>query len=281
MKQSSFPKITIVTPNYNCVEFLERTIQSVLSQEYPNLEYIIIDGGSTDGSQEVIKKYQSKLTFWVSEKDNGLYDAINKGFARSSGEIMGWINSDDILAPNSLFHLAEIFSSHPTVNWLQGLPTLIDEDDKVIVQKDHAYSKYYFLLDLYKEPFDPIQQESTFWRRPLWQMTGASLDTNFSLAGDFDLWIRFFAKEVLFCTSKQLGAFRVRRGQKSENLVKYVEEADRSIRKHKAKFGIVTNSHICLYKIVSHLHQKLNNKYSVVAHYYYKKYLMGGKQIVQ
>ena len=104
-----YPKISIVTPSFNQAEFLEQTICSVLNQNYPNLEYIIIDGGSTDGSVEIIKKYADKFTYWVSEKDNGQYDAINKGFSHTTGDIMGWINSSDIYYPWTLSMIAEIF----------------------------------------------------------------------------------------------------------------------------------------------------------------------------
>ena len=98
---NNYPKISIVTPNYNGVKYLEQTIVSVLNQNYPNLEYIIIDGGSTDGSVEIIKKYESKLSYWVSEPDMGLYHAIQKGFEKSTGEIMAWINSDDMYVKGS------------------------------------------------------------------------------------------------------------------------------------------------------------------------------------
>ncbi len=115
---SSWPRVTIVTPSYNQAEFLEETIRSVLLQGYPNLEYIIIDGGSTDGSVEIIQKYERWLTYWISEKDNGQFDAINKGFSRANGEIMAWINSDDKYCPWAFNLVASIFRSLKEVNWL-------------------------------------------------------------------------------------------------------------------------------------------------------------------
>lgn len=119
-KGSSWPRISIVTPSYNQAEFLERTIFSVLNQNYPKLEYIIIDGGSTDGSVEIIKKYDKYLTFWVSEKDNGQADAIRKGFARATGEILAWINSDDTYLPGTFLKVAKAFIKNPKVDLIFG-----------------------------------------------------------------------------------------------------------------------------------------------------------------
>ena len=128
----NYPKISIVTPNYNMGAYLEETIKSVISQNYPNLEYFIIDGGSNDNSLEIIKKYERHLTYWISEKDNGMYHAIQKGFEKSTGEIMAWLNSDDMYHSNSLFIVAEIFDSFPQVEWLLGASTTFDEKGRTV-----------------------------------------------------------------------------------------------------------------------------------------------------
>ena len=124
-----FPKISIVTPSFNQGKYIEQTIQSVINQNYPNLEYIIIDGGSTDQTIDVIKKYETYLNFWVSEKDDGQTDAINKGFAKCTGEIFNWINSDDYYEPGTFFKLAELFNNNPSLNVVCGKEWNFDDGD--------------------------------------------------------------------------------------------------------------------------------------------------------
>ena len=224
-----YPRITVVTPNYDQVDFIEKTICSVLEQDYPNLEYIIIDGGSTDGSVDIIKKYDEQLSYWVSEKDNGMYHAINKGFSRSTGDIMCWINSDDVLWENSLVYIAQLFANNTDVQWLQGYPTVIDENGEILYQRDPVASKYHFYLGDYNKDFSFIQQESTFWTRAIWEKAGGLLNTDYSMAADFDLWMRFFQFEQLYCTKRQLAAFRKREGQKSSDSKAYLAEARESL----------------------------------------------------
>ncbi len=144
---------------------MEQTILSVLGQQYSNLEYIIIDGGSTDVSVDVIKKYEDKLHFWISEKDEGMYHAIHKGFQNSSGDIMCWINSDDVLWEGALSYVADVFKSKPDLHWLQGYPSVIDEKGKLLYQRDPVASKDHFYRKEFVKDLKFIQQESTFWSR--------------------------------------------------------------------------------------------------------------------
>jgi glycosyltransferase involved in cell wall biosynthesis len=226
----NYPKITIVTPNFNGAKYLERTIDSVVGQNYPNLEYIVMDGGSTDGSVDIIRKYAKYLAHWESKPDNGLYDALNQGFRKSSGEIMGWINSDDLLMTRSLFSLADIFSVHESIRWIQGYPAVTDEDDRIVYHRPAVGPKIFFYLkDYHNGSF--IQQESTFWKRSLWEDAGKFIATEYRYAGDFELWMRFFNHARLYITDALLGAFRLRRdGQIStSNYKSYLEECDRIV----------------------------------------------------
>lgn len=229
LTDTKWPKISIVTPNYNMDQYLEDTIKSIVDQGYPNLEYIIIDGGSTDRSVEIIKKYEPHLSYWISEPDQGMYEAIQKGFERSSGEIMGWLNSDDMLHPNSLFTMASLFTQFPSIKWLQGLPTFYDKTGKTVsVANLRKWSKYQY----YQKEFKWIQQESTYWRRSLWEQAGQQLDTDLKYAGDLELWTRFFRFAQLYCTNALIGGFRVRLGEQlSSNMEAYLDEANSVINK--------------------------------------------------
>jgi glycosyltransferase involved in cell wall biosynthesis len=222
---ATLPRITIVTPSFNQANYLEDTIHSVLSQGYPNLEYIIMDGGSTDGSVKIIRKYESQLAYWTSEKDSGLYDALQKGFSRSTGEIMAWINADDMYHPQSLFTAAQIFQQFAQVKWLMGANTFLNEAGQCFLYDDLRYAQRWSRLRL--ELFDGqfIQQESVFWRRGLWEEAGGYVDQNISLAADFELWLRFSRHQQLYTTSFMLGGFRFR----SENQKSY-EQRDQYLK---------------------------------------------------
>jgi glycosyltransferase involved in cell wall biosynthesis len=222
-----FPKISIVTASYNQVQYIEECILSVIAQDYPNLEYIVIDGGSTDGTVDIIRKYEKHLHYWVTEKDNGLYHALNKGFLKSTGEIMGWLNSDDILHRKSLFTIAEIFAGHQQVKWLQGYPTVVDEMGRIIYHRPPRYSKLSFYMKEYHDGIF-IQQESTYWKREIWLQSGEHISTAYKYAGDFELWMRFYNVANLFVTNSLIGAFRSRgEGQLSaDNYQAYLNECD-------------------------------------------------------
>lgn len=217
-----YPKISIVTPNYNKAKYLEQTILSVLSQNYPNLEYVIIDGGSTDGSVDIIKKYENQLAYWVSEPDNGMYYAIKKGFEHTTGDIMAWINSDDMYHSGALSIVADIFREHEEVKWLTGTNTHYDEQGRTVRTWQ---AKYFSHLSFLMHDYKYVQQESTFWRRSLYEKAGG-VSTDYRLAGDFDLWMRFSRYEKQYMVNALIGGFRVCEGQLSESIQEYSREAE-------------------------------------------------------
>ena len=203
---TTYLKISLVTPNFNGEKYLRKAISSVLSQEYPNLEYIVADDGSTDQSIQIAKKFGSAIKRVISEKDRGHTHAINKGFRRSTGEIMGWLNSDDILFPGSLELVNEIFSRNPDVAWLTGRAVGLAESGVVLTMRDvRPWSWLRFL----GRDFRYIPQEATFWRRSLWEKAGG-LDEQFGIASDFELWTRFFRYAHLFSVDAPIGGFRFR-----------------------------------------------------------------------
>lgn len=238
-----YPKISIITPVYNQVEYIEATILSVINQNYPNLEYIIIDGGSTDGTLEVIRKYEDRINKWISEPDTGMYDALNKGFKYSSGEIMGWINSDDILLPDAFSNMARLLHDLPQVKWIQGLNGFIDLKGEVV---SFQMPKKFSFIKFLSGDFKWIQQESTFWRRSLWVQSGGKVNEDLKLAGDFELWFRFFQFTKLYNTNLPIGAWRKREGQLSGTMMEsYLSEVSEVIESYKIK-DEMTN---CLGKI--------------------------------
>ena len=202
---NQWPRITVVTPVFNSARYLEAAIRSVLSQGYPNLEYIIVDGGSTDGSVAIIAKYEAQLAGWISEPDNGMYDALNKGFARSSGDVMGWISATDMLHAGSLFVVGSIFQTFPEVEWITGRPTgFTDEGMGTQLLHLRRWARIPFLLGANRY----IQQESTYWRRSLWERAGSGLDDSRRHGNDFELWVRFFRYARLYSVDALIGGFR-------------------------------------------------------------------------
>jgi glycosyltransferase involved in cell wall biosynthesis len=228
------PTISVVTPSFNRVRYLAAALDSVLGQGYPGLEYVVADGGSTDGSVEVIAERADMLTAWMSEPDEGPWHAINKGFARTTGEVMGWLGSDDLLTPWALAVVGEIFGAFAEVEWLTTLYPIVWDDAGRAVRcfYQDAYSHEAFLrgenLPGAGWPATGwIQQESTFWRRTLWDRAGGRLDESLRLAADFDLWARFHETGAeLVGVATPLGGFRMHGNQKSAgDLPGYIDEA--------------------------------------------------------
>jgi len=205
-----WPKISIVTPSYNQSKFLERTILSVIKQNYPNLEYIIIDGGSTDGSVEIIRKYEHYLAYWVSEPDQGQADAIRKGFEKSSGEIMAWLNSDDLYLPMALWKVAKLFRQNPEADLVYGNIYLIDEDDHKIGEL--RFTKFDFKTLIFEG--GNLHQTGAFWRRRIYERVGG-INPYYKFCMDFDFFCRVAEIGRLVHLRDYLACFRVHKSAKS------------------------------------------------------------------
>ena len=204
-RDSTYPRITIITPSYNQSEYLEKTILSVLNQNYPNLEYVIIDGGSTDGSVEIIKKYEKYLAYWVSEMDNGQTDAINKGLEKATGELVAWQNSDDVYMPGAFTKVVKCFLEETKAEVFFGNFWLIDSFDNII--RDIRFTPFSFKCSLLEGI--GITNQAAFWKRELFEKYGY-LNTSFEYAMDFEWWLRLGHKNVKFYFVKEyLGCLRI------------------------------------------------------------------------
>lgn len=186
-KNLSYPKISIVTPSYNQAQFLERTILSVLNQNYPNLEYIIIDGGSTDGSVEIIKKYEKYLAYWVSEKDKGQSDALNKGFKRASGEMFFYLNADDVLLPGVLQIVANVFVRNKNIDAVYGNKLIISESDKILSERRSTrWIPVISKIGLYTQRSFGVYVDTLFFRKELFfEVGGFDVQLKYNMDGDF------------------------------------------------------------------------------------------------
>lgn len=181
-----YPKISVIVPSYNQAEYLEKTLRSVIDQEYPGVELIVIDGGSDDGSVDILTKYDEHISFWVSEPDEGQTDALIKGFNKSTGEIQCWLNSDDLHEPNTLMGVASYFENKPDVDAVFGSTIWIDSEGKPLrVHHEIPFNKFIWL-----HTYNYIPGMSMFWRRSIYERSGG-LNKKFNLAMDADLWSRF------------------------------------------------------------------------------------------
>lgn len=195
-QMTEYPKISIVTPSFNQGKFLEKTILSVLEQDYPNLEYIIIDGGSTDESVEIIRKYEDRLTYWVSEPDRGQSHAINKGFEKATGEIFGWLNSDDYYASGALKAVVDAYLLNPDAGVVVGAGDMVDEEGNVLFGAARTTITLETLCNWFHEFF---WQPSCFFKKEVWTQCGP-LNEQVHYAMDLDLWVRI-AKKFEFKTT--------------------------------------------------------------------------------
>ena len=232
---ATLPKISIITPSYNQVEFLERTITSVLSQTYPNKEYIIMDGGSTDGSAEIIRKHEGSLAYWQSAPDGGQTDAICKGFEKATGDILLYLNSDDMLLPGALWAYAEALMGKE-LGWAVGRLQVVDEMDRVLAYRP-AYP--FSLGDLWYNLY-VVHQEGTCFTRALYEKVGG-FEPSYHYSMDFHMWLRMCEISPPVLIRQYTAAFRASENQKSADGAEYSKEVDRAfgdIRKWRLEQGL-------------------------------------------
>jgi len=225
-------KISIITPTFNSATYLEETILSVVSQKNQDLEYLVVDGGSTDESSAVLSKYSTRIAWSCSERDNGQYDAINKGFSKSTGEIMGWLNSSDLYLPWTLKVVEEIFIRFPEVQWISSLQkTVLTHQGSHASWNIHGFSANKLAQGLLGSATNPnfIQQETCFWRRSLWEKIGGQISSQYRYAGDFWLWSQFFQHAKCTGVDAPLAVFRFHDDQRSGN-ESYLEEVTEILR---------------------------------------------------
>ena len=211
MKPPALPLVSIITPSFNQASFLEETITSVLTQDYPRIEYIIVDGGSTDGSVAVIQKYADRLAYWESVKDKGQTDAINKGFNRASGDILAWINSDDTYNPKAVGEAVKFLIEHPEIAMVYADCNFINEHGEIIGKFASRQTDYAKL----RRGYVHIPQQTMFFRSTYWKQLGP-LDPSFYFAMDYDLWVRI-AKQapIQYLSGKTWANFRIHTSSKT------------------------------------------------------------------
>ncbi len=224
------PRISVVTPSFNQGRFLEATLRSILLQHYPGLEVIVIDGGSTDGSVEVIRKYEPWLTYWHSRRDDGQAAAIRAGFEIATGEILCWLNSDDIYLPNALHRVGEFFARRPGTGIVYGNRAVINRDGAVTGR--HLFPRY--LTRMHWALEQPLAQECCFWRREVYDRVGG-IDPKLFFVMDYDLFFRMWRSARCCKTPEFLGCIREHAETKS---ARYQDVWCREFREARERFGL-------------------------------------------
>lgn len=227
-------KFSIIVPSYNQGKYIEETLLSIINQKYQNFELIIIDGGSSDNTLEILKKYAKNFTFWVSESDKGQTDALIKGFKIATGDILCWLCSDDLLMENALSDVVDFFNKHPNEHVVSGDAIWIDTDGNILkYNKDIPFIKWIWIYT-----YNYIIQPSTFWTREIYELTGG-LDKTKQLSMDADLWIRFSEQTRINKLSKVLSKLRLYHDQRN---IKYRDISDIEDKLIRKRYNINFNS---------------------------------------
>jgi glycosyltransferase involved in cell wall biosynthesis len=210
MAVSSLPRISVVVPSFNQAGFIEQTLRAILDQNYPDLELIVIDGGSKDESPEIIRRYEDRIKFWCSEPDGGQTQGIIKGMGHATGEILCFLNSDDLFEPGALLDVGEYFARHPNVDAVYGDALWIDAKNKPLrPQKEIPFNRFIWLYT-----YNYIPGMSMFWRRSIYDRAGG-FDPQYQLAFDADLWIRFSDHGKIAHVARQWSCMRFYPEQKN------------------------------------------------------------------
>ncbi len=228
--------ISVIIPTYNIEAYVESTILSLIYQLDDTDELIIIDGGSSDRTIDIIRKYENYLTYFISESDNGMYYAINKGLEIAKGEIISWLNADDIYFPWTLSTVKNVFTYNKEIKWLAGIPSFLNEDgtlklisNSISAKNQKAIRNGWYRQDVYGY----LQQESMFWRKEV-MVTAGKLNLKYKLASDFELWTRFANYAELWTINLPLAAFRIRESSQSKKLVDiYIDEVKSVVKNFK------------------------------------------------
>jgi glycosyltransferase involved in cell wall biosynthesis len=264
----NYPKISLVTPSLNQGRFIQETIQSVLSQNYPNLEYLVMDGGSSDNTLAVLKSYSNQLK-WISEKDSGQTNAINKGLRMASGDILAYLNADDLLLPGTLLKVAHLFMEHPEAMWIIGQCRIINEDNREIRRLITAYKNLWLRLS---HPSillitDYISQPATFWRANVMNEMGY-LDESLHYVMDYEYWLRLYSKYPPVFIPEYLAAFKIHLQSKTTSTGHknvFIEEERAVIQRHtnSPSLMLLHNLHRLLmtstYSLINRQSQKQQN----------------------
>ncbi len=262
---NKFPKISIITPSFNQAKFIRITIDSVLSQNYPNLEYIVMDGGSTDGTIEILKSYGKRIT-WYFQKDKGQSDALNRGFKMVTGEIIGFINSDDFLEENALIKISEYFNHHKDAFWLTGKCRVVDEKGEEVRRLITKYKNLFLKIFRSKKILlivNYISQPSTFWRKEAFEKCGYfDVDLHYSM--DYDFWLRMSRLYKLYYIDCYLACYRVHDSSKAVTSPEKQFRAEYDIVKRYSNNGLVRLIH------------KIHSATAVILYrlFFYKKFTM-------
>jgi len=258
----TLPRITIITPSYNQGNFIEQTINSVLSQNYPDLEYIVMDGGSTDSTLEMLEKYDSRL-FWISERDRGQSHAINKGLRMATGEIIAFLNSDDLYEPGALLKVGKFFAAHPAACWLTGKCRTIGPNGKEIRKAITLYKNVWLKTKSYPVllVLNYISQPATFWRRKVIDSVG-EFDESIRYAMDYDYSLRVGRSFKLWVLNEYLASFRVHPNSKAGSSANAQFDFDFQIAKRYITSPLLMQLHaahnaltVSIYRILLSSHQ--------------------------